>query len=222
MVEEVNLEALAELQERLASRLELRKYTRPVNLVGGADCGYDKKMERIGASIVVLRFPDFEIVEISQAIRKVKFPYVPTFLSFREGPVFFDAFRKIKRKPDVTLFDGNGIAHPRRMGLASYVGVLLGVATIGCAKNPLYPFLLPPEHRGAYTSLLNDRQDRVGVCLRTRTGVKPIFVSPGHRTDIASSMEIVLRCTKFRIPEPLRAAHKLSGEIFQRTYEPEG
>lgn len=217
MVEQVGLETLAELQERLASRLELKKYVRPVNLVGGADCGYDKKKERIGASIVVLRLPDFEIVEISQAIRKVKFPYVPTFLSFREGPVFFDTFRKIKRKPDVTFFDGNGIAHPRRMGLASYVGILLGIATIGCAKNPLYPFLLPPEHRGAYTSLLNDKQEKVGVCLRTRTGVKPVFVSPGHRADIASSMELVLRCTKFRIPEPLRAAHRLSREIFQRT-----
>ena len=188
-----------------------------MNLVGGADCGYDKKKERIGASIVILRLPGFEIVEISQAIRKVNFPYVPTFLSFREGPVFFDVFRKIKRKPDVTFIDGHGIAHPRKMGLASYVGVLLDIATIGCAKNPLYPFLLPPEHRGACTSLLNDKQEKVGVCLRTRTGVKPISVSPGHRADIASSMGLVLRCSKFRIPEPLRAAHRLSREIFQRT-----
>ncbi len=217
MVEQADLETLAKLQERLASRLELKKYVKPVNLVGGADCGYDKKKERIGASVVILRLPDFEIVETSQAIQKVKFPYVPTFLSFREGPVFFDAFRKVKKKPEVTFFDGNGIAHPRRMGLASYVGVLLGIATIGCAKNPLYPFLLPPEDRGAYTSLLNDKQEKVGVCLRTRTGIKPIFVSPGNRTDIASSIEIVLSCTKFRIPEPLRAAHRLSREIFRRT-----
>jgi deoxyribonuclease V len=216
-VKQVDLEILAKLQERLASKLELKKDLRQVNLIGGADFGYDKEMKRIGAGIVILRFPGFEIVEISQAIRKVKFPYIPTFLSFREGPVFFDAFRKIKKKPDVTFVDGNGIAHPRKMGLASYVGVILDIATIGCAKNPMYPFLVPPEHRGAYTSLMNDTREKVGICLRTRTGVKPIFVSPGHRVDIASSMELVLRCSKFRIPEPLRTAHRLSREIFQKT-----
>jgi len=212
--EPVNLERLAELQERLACRVELKRGIRQVNLVGGADFGYSTDKKRIGASIVILRFPGFEIVEISQTIRKVGFPYIPSFLSFREGPVFFDAFRKIKKKPDVTFIDGNGIAHPRKMGLASYVGVILDIATIGCAKNPMYPFLLPPEHRGAYTSLMNDRQEKVGVCLRTRAGVKPVFVSPGHRIDVLTSMELVLKCSRFRIPEPLRTAHRLSREIF--------
>jgi len=212
--EPVNLERLAELQERLACRVELKRGIRQVNLVGGADFGYSTDKKRIGASIVILRFPGFEIVEISQTIRKVGFPYIPSFLSFREGPVFFDAFRKIEKKPDVTFIDGNGIAHPRKMGLASYVGVILDIATIGCAKNPMYPFLLPPEHRGAYTSLMNDRQEKVGVCLRTRAGVKPVFVSPGHRIDVLTSMELVLKCSRFRIPEPLRTAHRLSREIF--------
>lgn len=213
-MKQVDLETLAKLQERLAYKVVLRREIRQVNLVGGADFGYDKEKKRIGASIVILRFPSFEIVEVSRAIKSVKFPYIPAFLSFREGPVFFDAFRKIKRKPDVTFVDGNGIAHPRKMGLASYVGVILNIATIGCAKNPVYPFLLPPEHRGAYTSLMNDRQEKVGVCLRTRTGVKPIFVSPGHRVDMTSSLELVLCCSRFRIPEPLRTAHRLSREIF--------
>jgi len=213
-VKQVDLETLAKLQERLAHKVVLRREIRQVNLVGGADFGYDKEKKRIRASIVILRFPSFEIVEISRAIQSVKFPYIPAFLSFREGPVFFDAFLKIKRKPDVTFVDGNGIAHPRKMGLASYVGVILNIATIGCAKNPVFPFLLPPEHRGAYTSLMNDRQEKVGVCLRTRTGVKPIFVSPGHRVDMTSSLELVLCCSRFRIPEPLRTAHRLSREIF--------
>jgi len=185
-----------------------------VNLVGGADFGYDEEKKHIGASIVILRFPGFEIVEISRAIRKVKFPYIPAFLAFREGPVFFDAFRKIKNKPDITLIDGNGIAHPRKMGLASYTGVILDIVTIGCAKNPIYPFHVPPEYKGAYTSIMNDSKEKVGICLRTRTGVKPIFVSPGHRIDIATSLELVLRCSRFRIPEPLRTAHRLSRDIF--------
>jgi len=210
----VNLERLAELQRRLACRVKLKGDIRQVNTVAGADFGYAVDRKQVGASIVILRWPGLEIVEISQAIREVRFPYIPTFLSFREGPVFFDAFRKIKKKPDVTFIDGNGIAHPRKMGLASYVGVILDIATIGCAKNPMYPFLFPPEPRGVHTPLMNDRQEKVGICLRTRTGVKPVFVSPGHRMDIATSMELVLRCSRFRIPEPLRTAHRLSREIF--------
>jgi len=210
----VNLERLARLQERLACKVRLKGNVKKVNLVGGADFGYDEEQKHIGAIIVILRFPGFEMVEISRAIRKVTFPYIPTFLAFREGPVFFDAFRKIKNKPDVTLIDGHGIAHPRKMGLASFVGVLLDIITIGCAKNPIYPFLIPPEHKGAYTSIMNDSQEKVGVCLRTRIGVRPIFVSPGHRVDIATSIELVLRCSRFRIPEPLRTAHTLSSKIF--------
>lgn len=210
----MNLERLARLQERLACKVRLKGNAKKVNLVGGADFGYDEEQKHIGAIIVILRFPGFEMVEISRVIRKVTFPYIPTFLAFREGPVFFDAFRKIKNKPDVTLIDGHGIAHPRKMGLASFVGVLLDIITIGCAKNPIYPFLIPPEHKGAYTSIMNDSQEKVGVCLRTRIGVRPIFVSPGHRVDIATSIELVLRCSRFRIPEPLRTAHTLSSRIF--------
>jgi len=215
MEKQINLEILAKLQERLAYRVHLKGDVRKVNLVGGADFGYDKEKCNIGASVVILKIPEFEIVEISHAIREIRFPYIPTFLAFREGPVFFDAFRKIKKKPNVTFIDGNGIAHPRKMGLASYVGVILDIVTIGCAKNPMYPFALPPEHRGAYTSLINEKKERVGVCLRTRAGVKPIFVSPGHRIEILTSMELTLRCSKFRIPEPLRAAHRLSKNIFR-------
>lgn len=211
----VALEKLIRLQEQLASKVSLKWDFKEVDFVGGADFAYEWKKNLIGSSIVIFKIPEFEIVEVSQAKREVKFPYIPAFLAFREGPVFFDAFRKIKKKPDVTFIDGNGIAHPRKMGLASYVGVTLDIVTIGCAKTPFYPFLNPSEKRGSYTFFLNERKEKVGLCLRTRSGVKPVFVSPGNRIDFMMSMKLVLRCSKFRIPEPIRAAHRLSKEIFR-------
>jgi deoxyribonuclease V len=210
----MDLKRLERLQERLASKVSLRSEIRQVSLVAGADFGYDKDRKHIGAIIAILKVPEFETVEISQARRKVEFPYIPSFLAFREAPVFFDAYRKIKIKPEVTLIDGNGIAHPRKIGLASYAGVILDIVTIGCAKNPFFAFHLPLEQRGAYTFYLNDKRERVGLCLRTRTGVRPVFVSPGHRIDIMTSLKIVLQCSKFRIPEPLREAHRLSKKMF--------
>jgi len=210
----MNLKKAAEAQRRLSSRLILKWDGREVNLVAGADFGYSYKEKRIGASVVVFKIPEFEIVEISEAVRKIEVPYLPGFLAYREGPAFLDAFRKIKNEPDVTLVDGNGIAHPRKMGLASYVGVVLDICTIGCAKKPFYPFVLPPEQKGSYTFFTDERKDNAGICLRSRSGVKPIFVSPGHRIDFMSAMKLVLCCSKFRIPEPLREAHKRAGKIF--------
>jgi len=210
----MNLKKAIALQEKLASKVIIRWDGEKINLVAGADFGYDLKNKRIGAIVVVFTFPEFEIVEISEATREVKLPYIPGFLAFREGPAFFDAFRKINNKPDITLIDGNGIAHPRKMGLASYIGVVLDIATVGCAKKPFFPFVLPPERRGAYTLFRNRNREKVGFCLRTRAGVKPVFVSPGHRIDFIRSKEIVLSCSKFRLPEPLREAHRLARSIF--------
>ena len=211
----MNLEKAAEQQQMLSSRLILEWGGREVNLVAGADFSYDCGDKNIGASLVVFKIPEFKIVEISEAVRKVEFPYIPGFLSFRESPVFLDAFRKVRKKPDVTIIDGNGIAHPRRMGLASFVGVYLDICTIGCAKKPFFPFVLPPEKKGASTIFKNDKKEQVGFCLRTRSGVKPIFVSPGHRINFEYSKKIVLLCSKYRIPEPLREAHRRAGEIFE-------
>jgi deoxyribonuclease V len=210
----MNLNKAAEAQRRLSSRLSLKWDEREVNLVAGADFGYEYREKKIGASIVVFKMPELEIVEIAEAVRRIEFPYLPGFLAFREGPVFLSAFRKLGIKPDVTLLDGNGIAHPRKMGLASYVGVILDICTIGCAKTPFFPFVLPPEQKGSYTFFSDDRKDKAGVCLRTCSDVKPIFVSPGHRIDFISTVKLVLSCSKFRIPEPLREAHKRASKIF--------
>jgi len=213
-MQKISLEQAARVQRRLSSKLKLKWDGRRVNLVAGADFSYDRNEKTIGASLVVYKIPEFEVVESAVAIRESRFPYIPGFLAFREGPVFLVAYRKIKTKPDVTLIDGNGIAHPRKMGLASYVGVTLDICTIGCAKTPFYPSGSPPEHRGAYNFFNNDKGDRVGLCLRTRSGVKPIYLSPGHRIDFRHAAEVVLRCSRFRIPEPLREAHKRASGIF--------
>lgn len=214
MVQRISLERAARVQRRLSSKLILTWDGRRVELVAGADFSYDSKERRVGASVVVCKIPECEVVEAAETERESNFPYIPGFLAFREGPVFLDAYRKIKTKPDVTLVDGNGIAHPRNMGLASFVGVTLDICTIGCAKTPFYPSDSPPENRGGYTFFKNDRGKRVGLCLRTQPGVKPIYLSPGHRIDFLHAAEIALQCSRFRIPEPLREAHKRASGIF--------
>jgi deoxyribonuclease V len=202
------------LQEEMASRLFLRWKGGKVRLVGGADCAFDPIGRSIGAAIVIMSIPDFEIVDVAQAVARLSMPYIPGFLSFREGPVYLDAIRRLRVRPDVMLFDGNGIAHPRKMGLASHVGVLLDIPTIGCAKTAFFRFRPPAGNRGSSTSYKNNGGEKVGCCLRTRAAVKPVFVSPGHRVDFAWARKIVLDCSRLRIPEPLREADRLSREIF--------
>lgn len=213
-MQSVNLDQAARIQASLSSKLVLDWDGRRVDLVAGADFGYDRQENRIGASLVVVRIPEFEVIEAVEAVRESRFPYIPGYLAFREGPAFLDAYQKLKTRPDATLIDGNGIAHPRKMGLASFVGVKLDICTIGCAKQPFYPFASPPDHKGAFTFFRNTDGEKVGISLRTRAGVKPIFVSPGHRIDFSRAVEIVLRCSRFRIPEPLREAHRRAGHLF--------
>jgi deoxyribonuclease V len=203
-----------EAQRRLSSRLDLTWEDREVRWVAGVDSSYDEGNHKIGVVVVVYKMPEFVIVEVVKELADIPIPYVPGFLNFREGPIFIKVFRKLNRKPDVTIVDGNGIAHPRKMGLASYVGVVLDISTIGCAKNSFYPFRSPGEERGEYSELKNTDHEKVGYCLRTRTGVNPVFVSPGHKIDFSVSRELVLEYSKYRIPEPLRMAHHLASQLF--------
>jgi deoxyribonuclease V len=202
------------IQEELSTRLVLEWTGDAIRLVGGADCSYDTNEKRIGATAVVMALPGLDIVETKQAVRNVSMPYVPGFLSFREGPVYLDVIRRLDCRPDVMLLDGNGIAHPRRMGLASHVGVLLDIPTVGCAKTAYFKYHPPGEKRRSHTVYRDRSGKKVGYCLRTRTGVKPVFVSPGHRTDLKLARKVVLECSRLRIPEPLREAHLRSREIF--------
>jgi deoxyribonuclease V len=201
--------------EAVALQQELRREViadRPIpldeiRLVAGVDVSVKDEVSR--AAIVVLTYPGFEPVETALATRPTPFPYVPGLLSFREGPVLEAAFTTLRTVPDVFLFDGMGIAHPRRIGIASHMGLWLERPTIGCGKTRLvgHHGPLAPE-RGAAAPLI-DRGETIGVALRTRHARNPLFISPGHLADIATSAELVLRCApRFRLPEPIRQAHR--------------
>jgi len=159
-----------------------------------------------------MTFPELKVAEKIVKKRNLDFPYIPTLLTFREGPVLLECFRSLKNNPDLIIFDGQGIAHPRRMGIAAHLGILLGKASIGCAKSRLYGECKNPGNKkGDFCYLRSRDGTKIGAVLRTRAGVKPIFVSPGYMIDIEDSIEIVLRCcSKYRIPEPIRMSHRLS------------
>ncbi len=182
-----------------------------VKTIGGGDVAYSKNEDLLFGAIVVLSFPDMEILDTATADGKISFPYIPGLLSFREGPILLKVFQKLKLKPDVMIFDGQGIAHPRGMGLASHMGLWFSLPSIGCAKTPLLDEFISPElSRGSFEWIRREGE-KVGVVLRTKEKVKPVFVSPGHRIDLSTSIRLVLEsCKGFRFPEPLRKAHQLA------------
>jgi len=195
------------LQEELAPLVRRAPLPPRPELVAGADMSLSKQHGVFFAAVIVLRLPELEIVEKVAAHHMPTFPYVPGLLTFREGPVLLAAIGKLEHVPDVFMFDGQGIAHPRRMGLAAHMGLWLSIPTVGCAKSRLVgTHAEPGTRRGCKTRLL-DHGEQIGTVLRTRDGVKPVFVSPGHLADITSSTRLVLSCcTRYRLPEPTRLA----------------
>lgn len=200
-------EAVA-LQKKLRPRINLSKLPREPKTVAGVDVSYASASDTFYSGIVVLDLEDMAIVEEVTAQDEATFPYVPGLLSFREGPVVLKAFEKLKSTPDVVLFDGQGIAHPRGLGIASHMGLILNIPTIGCAKSRLCGEYQEPGREKGLFSYLSLGGSRIGAVVRTKTGVKPVFVSPGHLIDLDGSIEIVLQCcTRYRLPEPTRQAH---------------
>ena len=189
--------------------------------IAGIDCAFSKDGKKIIAAVVVLRLPDFDLTETVSAVRKVTFPYIPGLLSFREAPVCIAAVEKLKSKPDVFMIDGQGIAHPRRLGLAAHLGLFFDRPTIGCAKSRLIgAYEEPGLEKGAHSLLkgkrgkLNSRSETIGAVLRTRTNVKPVFVSVGNKCLLKDAIEITLACAvKYRLPEPTRLAHQLVSKL---------
>jgi deoxyribonuclease V len=201
-------------QERLRGRLLLRGGPRRVRLVAGADISHDRGSDRFHAAVVLLALPGLETVEEATAEGESPFPYVPGLLSFREGPLLLRAFRKLRRRPDLLLFDGHGIAHPRGIGIASHLGLLLDLPSVGCGKSLLVGEFEPPGPRRGDWSPLRFGGRRVGAALRTRAGVKPLFVSPGHLIGNAAALRWVLRCGEgYRLPAPVRRAHLLANRL---------
>jgi deoxyribonuclease V len=183
--------------------LEIEK----IRLVGGVDV--DVKNDISQAAVVVLSFPDMKPVEIVRHQMPTPFTYVPGLLSFREGPMLEEAFRQLAHEPDVFIFDGMGKMHPRRFGIACHMGLLLQKPAIGCGKTHFVgEYIEPPPEAGQYAPLV-DGGETVGAILRTQKGVKPVYISVGHRADLESAIRLIMRCVgKYRLPEPIRAAHQ--------------
>lgn len=193
------------LQKRLAALVSVRDRFKKIRTIAGADIAVDD--ERGFAGVIVYRYPELVEIERVSAVLPLRFPYVPGLLAFREGPILLRAFRRLKKKPDLVLLDGQGIAHPRRLGIASHIGLWLQMPTIGCAKSLLCgDYQEPGPQRGSHSPLMY-KGETVGAVLRTRDRVKPIFVSPGHRVSIETAIRIALNCvSRFRIPKPTREA----------------
>ena len=203
-----------QLQLRLAQRVRFVAMKKKPTIVAGLDCAFSKDGKTIFAATVVIDLLDFSIIETTTAARKVDFPYIPGLLSFREAPACIDAIEKLKNTPDVFIVDGQGIAHPRRLGIASHIGLLIDKPTIGCAKSRLIGTSEEPGRlKGNYNQLL-DKKEPIGAVLRTRTDIKPVFVSVGHKCTLEDAIRIILECTaRYRLPEPSRLAHQLVGRI---------
>ncbi len=201
-----------ELQKQLAFEvIREDRFTEPVKTVAGIDLGYDIKTDTSRAVVVVLSFPDLQLIEKSEGIMPIQFPYVPGLLSFRETPVAIKALEKLENAPDLILCDGQGIAHPRRFGIACHIGIIADVPTIGVAKSILVgKFENLWETRGSIAPLIH-RKEQIGAALRTREKVQPIYISIGHRISLDTAANYVLQCTpKYRLPETTRLADKLA------------
>jgi deoxyribonuclease V len=198
-----------ELQTRLRGIIRIVRFTQEPRYVAGVDAAFSD--DRAFAAACLYLFPEMILVEEHTSVRQLSFPYVPGYLAFREGSAILAALEKLQLKPDLILVDGQGIAHPRGMGIASYLGVLTGIPTIGCAKSRLVGEHDEPGLKKGDWSPLRFRDKTVGAVLRTRDNTRPLFISPGHKIDLPSSIGLALACTSaYRIPEPLRCADMLS------------
>jgi deoxyribonuclease V len=204
----VSVAEATKLQRELAAQVNVRPAVKHCNLIAGADISYNRFSPTMYAAVVVLRMDDMSIVEVRGAVSETTFPYQPGYLSFREAPALLQAFARVESEPDAIMFDGQGIAHPRRLGLASHVGLWLQKPSLGCAKSRLIgQFATLPRQAGSTVPLMKG-DEQLGMVVRTKNGVQPAYVSPGHLINIASAVDVVLRsCRGYRIPEPTRQAH---------------
>ena len=197
------------IQQKLRNRLIIGNRMPEIRKIAGVDVAFSDK--QAFCAVCVFDYPDLNLIETKTAKSKINFPYVPGLLTFREGPVILEALRKIKHKPDLVLFDGQGICHPRRMGIAAHMGLFLNIPSIGCAKSHLYgAFKMPGKNKGAFSFIHEIKTNEVlGIALRTRKNIKPIFVSCGYKSSLMQVKYLILSlCPKYRIPQPLRYAHQ--------------
>lgn len=211
------------LQKDLATHIRLEPALSDIRYVAGADVSYQPKGDRFYAGVVVLTYPELQQVQEVCAIDTSPFPYIPGLLSFREAPVLLQAFQQLMVKPDVILCDGQGIAHPRGIGIASHLGLFLDCPTIGCAKSKLYGVYQErelSETAGSSTPLRAPDQQIIGAVVRTKNRTKPLFVSPGHHINCELSVQLVLACCRgYKLPEPTRLAHLFVNRVRREAQE---
>lgn len=208
---DVSLAETREIQTQLRRHVLVQPLERLPEVVAGVDVSVGEVRAR--AAAVLLTYPDLLPLQAATAEMPVSFPYVPGSLTFREGPAALAALERLADRPDLVIFDAHGLAHPRRMGLATHLGILLDIPAIGCAKSRLCgTYVEPDEHKGSWTRL-TDGDEVIGAVVRTRDRVRPVFVSVGHRVDLEAAVALVLGCvSKYRLPEPTRWAHRVAGD----------
>ena len=198
------------VQKRMAARVVQDPPSRAIRFVAGLDAAFSPDGKWCLSAAVLWDMQERQIVEQHTAARRLRFPYIPGLLSFREVPALLGALRKFKQRPDAVMCDGQGRAHPRRFGIACHVGVILGLPAIGCAKSRLIGRHTEPGFARGDHAALTDKGEVIGAVLRTQTGIRPVYVSVGHRLDLGTAQEVVLRCAfRYRIPEPTRLADRL-------------
>jgi deoxyribonuclease V len=202
-------EAVA-LQQQLRSQIRIEPLAEPPKTIAGCDISFNKFEETVYAGIVVLRLDTLETNEEAGVISTAPFPYIPGLLSFREIPSLLQAWARLKTEPDVVMFDGHGIAHPRRIGIASHAGLFLNRPTFGCGKSVLVgKYNEPAPERGSWSPMTH-YGEVIGAALRTKNKVNPVYISPGHLIDLETAISLTLQCDgKYRLPEPTRRAHNL-------------
>ncbi len=203
-----------ELQNGLRKQIRIEPLEKQIQTIAGADISFNKYEETVYADIIVLSFPDLQEVAKATVISRTSFPYIPGLLSFREVPSLLKAWNQLKTKPDLMVLDGQGIAHPRRMGIATHFGLVTDTPAIGCAKSLLTGKFEALAEAAGSESLIFDGEEVIGAALRTKNKVNPVFISPGHRITLQQSLEIIKRCVAgYRIPEPTRKAHLLVNQV---------
>ena len=207
-----NIKHAKKIQDNLKQLVRIILFRGKVTTVAGVDAAFIE--DKVIATACLFSFPEIILSEETSSIMKTPFPYIPGFLSFREGPVVVKALKKLQKRPDVVLFDGQGIAHPQGLGIASHIGVILRLSTIGCAKSKLVgEYDEPGIPRGSWNPLRSGKKT-IGAVVRTRDNIKPVFVSPGHMIDLQTSITIVLTTShRYRLPEPIRHADRMCRRI---------
>lgn len=207
--EGISLIDATSIQNQLRNKVSLITQNSSITTIAGADISHNKDTDIVYAGIVVLSYPQMIPLSYSLVIAKTTFPYIPGYLGFREVPAMLQAWNQIPEKPDLMILDGQGITHPRRMGIASHFGVLTDHPSIGCAKNMLYGDYKPLGLKKYNDSPIISQGEHIGFVLRTKDGVKPVYISPGHKVSVNDSLELMRPCIlKHRIPEPTRLAHE--------------